>query len=156
MACRAAWVPLTGAGASRLAAQTPPGFGDPPRHAASGLVEWPLKYDAHSWPKSDDRRTLRPTGRGEYGYNRVQTIVSGTVHPTRHEPREGCWHQNIDDVHSGLIRLIRIGELPLQLRRNWSPSEVAQEQRSPSGATTGRVQYGYNRVQEIVSDTDLP
>lgn len=42
------------------------------------LVEWPLKYDGHSWPRSDDRRTLRPTGRGEYGYNRVQNIVSGT------------------------------------------------------------------------------
>lgn len=43
------------------------------------LVEWPLKYDAHTWPRSADRRTLRPTGRGEYGYNRVQEIVSGTV-----------------------------------------------------------------------------
>ena len=42
------------------------------------LVEWPLKYDAHTWPRSADRRTLRPTGRGEYGYNRVQEIVSGT------------------------------------------------------------------------------
>jgi hypothetical protein len=42
------------------------------------LVEWPLKYDAHTWPRSTDRRTLRPTGRGEYGYNRVQEIVSGT------------------------------------------------------------------------------
>ena len=44
------------------------------------LVEWPLKYDAHTWPRSADRRTLRPTGRGEYGYNRVQEIVSGTDH----------------------------------------------------------------------------
>jgi hypothetical protein len=43
------------------------------------LVEWPLKYDAHTWPRSADRRTLRPTGRGEYGYNRVQEIVSGTA-----------------------------------------------------------------------------
>ena len=43
------------------------------------LVEWPLKYDAHTWPRSADRRTLRPTGRGEYGYNRVQEIVSGTI-----------------------------------------------------------------------------
>jgi hypothetical protein len=42
------------------------------------FVECPLKYDAHTWPRSDDRRTLRPTGRGEYGYNRVQEIVSGT------------------------------------------------------------------------------
>ena len=42
------------------------------------FVEWPLKYDAHSWPRSDDRRTLRPTGRGESGNNRVQEIVSGT------------------------------------------------------------------------------
>ena len=42
------------------------------------LVEWPLKYDARTWPRSADRRTLRPTGRGEYGYNRVQEIVSGT------------------------------------------------------------------------------
>ena len=42
------------------------------------LVEWPLKYDAHTWPRSADRRPLRPTGRGEYGYNRVQEIVSGT------------------------------------------------------------------------------
>ena len=38
------------------------------------LVEWLLKYDAHTWPRSDERRT----GRGEYGYNRVQEIVSGT------------------------------------------------------------------------------
>ncbi len=44
------------------------------------LVEWPLKYDAHTWPRSADRRPLRPTGRGEYGYNRVQEIVSGTPH----------------------------------------------------------------------------
>ncbi len=42
------------------------------------FVEWPLKYDAHSWLRSDDRRTLRPTGRGESGNNRVQEIVSGT------------------------------------------------------------------------------
>jgi hypothetical protein len=42
------------------------------------LVEWPLKYDAHTWPRNDNRRTLRPTGRVEYGYNRVQEIVSGT------------------------------------------------------------------------------
>jgi len=49
------------------------------------LVEWPLKYDGHSWPRSDDRRTLRPTGRGEYGYNRVQKIVSGTL-PTKRLP----------------------------------------------------------------------
>ena len=42
------------------------------------LVEWPLKYDAHTWPRSADRRPLRPTGRGEYGYNRVQEIVSDT------------------------------------------------------------------------------
>mgnify|MGYP006351749055 CR=1 FL=1 len=39
------------------------------------LVEWLLKYDAHTWPRSDERRT----GRGEYGYNRVQEIVSGTL-----------------------------------------------------------------------------
>ncbi|CUS39679.1 hypothetical protein COMA1_90005 [Candidatus Nitrospira nitrosa] len=31
------------------------------------------------------------------------------------------------------------------------PPQLAQKQRSPSGATTGLVQYGYNRVQEIVS-----
>ena len=43
------------------------------------LVEWPLKYDAHTWPRNDNRRTLRPTGRVEYGYHRVQEIVSGTV-----------------------------------------------------------------------------
>lgn len=48
------------------------------------LVEWPLKYDAHTWPRSADRRTLRPTGRGEYGYNRVQEIVSGTIPRLRH------------------------------------------------------------------------
>ena len=42
------------------------------------LVAWPLKYDAHTWPRNDNRRTLRPTGRVEYGYNRVQEIVSGT------------------------------------------------------------------------------
>ena len=38
------------------------------------LVEWLLKYDAHTWPRSDERRT----GRGEYGYNRVREIVSAT------------------------------------------------------------------------------
>ena len=42
------------------------------------LVKWPSTNDAHSWPRSDDRRTMRPTGRGEYGNNRVQEIVSGT------------------------------------------------------------------------------
>ena len=42
------------------------------------LVKWPSKNDAHSWPRSDDRRTMRPTGRVEYGNNRVQEIVSGT------------------------------------------------------------------------------
>lgn len=42
------------------------------------LVKWPSKNDAHRWRRSDDRRTMRPTGRGEYGNNRVQEIVSGT------------------------------------------------------------------------------
>ena len=41
------------------------------------LVKWPSKNDAHRWRRSDDRRTMRPTGRGEYGNNRVQEIVSG-------------------------------------------------------------------------------
>ena len=43
------------------------------------LVKWPSKNDAHRWRRSDDRRTMRPTGRGEYGNNRVQEIVSGTI-----------------------------------------------------------------------------
>lgn len=43
------------------------------------LVKWPSKNDAHRWPRSDDRRPRRPTGRGEYGYNRAQEIVSGTL-----------------------------------------------------------------------------
>lgn len=42
------------------------------------LVKWPSTNDAHSWLRRDDRRTMRPTGRGEYGNNRVQEIVSGT------------------------------------------------------------------------------
>jgi hypothetical protein len=42
------------------------------------LVRWPSKTDAHRGPRSDDRRTLRPTGRGQYSYNRVQEIGSGT------------------------------------------------------------------------------
>jgi hypothetical protein len=41
-------------------------------------VKWPSTNDAHSWLRRDDRRTMRPTGRGEYGNNRVQEIVSGT------------------------------------------------------------------------------
>ncbi|WHZ22931.1 MAG: hypothetical protein OJF47_002043 [Nitrospira sp.] len=43
------------------------------------LVKWPSKTDAHRWLRNDDRRTLRPTGRGQYSYNRVQEIGSGTV-----------------------------------------------------------------------------
>ena len=43
------------------------------------LVEWPSKSDAHSWLRNDDRRRRRPIGRLEYGNNRVQEIVSGTV-----------------------------------------------------------------------------
>lgn len=43
------------------------------------LVEWLSQHDARSGRKSDDRRTLRPTGRVEYGYNCVQEIVSGTL-----------------------------------------------------------------------------
>ena len=46
------------------------------------LVKWPSKNDAHRWRRSDDRRTMRPTGRGEYGNNRVQEIVSGTHRTT--------------------------------------------------------------------------
>jgi hypothetical protein len=47
------------------------------------LVKWPSKNDAHSGPRSDDRRILPPTGRGEYRNSRVQEIVSGTVGSTR-------------------------------------------------------------------------
>ncbi len=42
------------------------------------LVKWPSKHDAHSWLRSSDRPATRPTGRVQYGYNRVQEIVSGT------------------------------------------------------------------------------
>lgn len=35
--------------------------------------------DAHRWPWSDDRRTMRPTGWGKYGYTGVHEIVSGTL-----------------------------------------------------------------------------
>ncbi len=45
------------------------------------LVKWPSKHDAHSGLRIADHRTLRPTGRGEYGYNRVQEIESGTSPP---------------------------------------------------------------------------
>jgi len=43
------------------------------------LVEWPSTDNAPRWLRNDDRRTRRPTGRVEYGYNCVQEIVSGTV-----------------------------------------------------------------------------
>ena len=42
-------------------------------------MQCPLKYDAHSWSRSDDCRTLQLTGQAEYGNNRVQEIVSGTT-----------------------------------------------------------------------------
>jgi len=42
--------------------------------------------DAHRWPWSDDRRTMRPTGWGKYGYTGVHEIVSGTD-----SPESGCW-----------------------------------------------------------------
>lgn len=42
------------------------------------LVKWPSKNDAHSWPRSDDRRAMRLRGRVKYGYNCVQEIGSGT------------------------------------------------------------------------------
>ncbi len=44
-------------------------------------VKWPSKNAAHSGPRCDDRRTMRPTGRVEYCNNRVQEIVSGTERP---------------------------------------------------------------------------
>lgn len=37
------------------------------------------KRDAHSWRRSDDRRSRQPGGWVECGTNRVQEIVSGTV-----------------------------------------------------------------------------
>lgn len=39
----------------------------------------PSTHDAHRWPRSDDRRSLRLTGQAKYGNNRVQEIVSGTL-----------------------------------------------------------------------------
>ena len=63
------------------------------------FVEWPLKYDGHSWPRSDDRRTLRPTGRGEYDNNCVQEIVSGT--PLSYLESPSVWEMPLMDlVHS--------------------------------------------------------
>lgn len=47
------------------------------------LVKWPSKNDAPRWPRREDRRIMRPTGRGEYGNSRVQEIVSGTPGPSR-------------------------------------------------------------------------
>ena len=42
------------------------------------IVAGAPKDDAHRWLRNDDRRPRRPIGRVEYGYNRVQEIVSGT------------------------------------------------------------------------------
>lgn len=56
------------------------------------LVKWPSKNDAHRWRRSDDRRTMRPTGRGEYGNNRVQEIVSGTPTPFSTHISHGFCH----------------------------------------------------------------
>jgi len=46
--------------------------------AGKPIVACSPKNDAHRWPRSDDHRTMRPTGRVEYGNNCVQEIVSGT------------------------------------------------------------------------------
>lgn len=48
--------------------------------AGRPIVAGAPKDDAYRWLRNDDRRPMRPTGRVEYGYNRVQEIVSGTCH----------------------------------------------------------------------------
>jgi len=41
-------------------------------------VKGPSQHDAPSWLRNSDRPAARPIGRVQYGYNRVQEIVSGT------------------------------------------------------------------------------
>ena len=42
-------------------------------------VKGPSTHDAHCWLRNDDRQPIRSGGRIEYGNNRVQEIVSGTL-----------------------------------------------------------------------------
>jgi hypothetical protein len=43
------------------------------------ITRWSQKLDAHNWRRSADCRPMRPGGQVQYGNNRVQEIVSGTL-----------------------------------------------------------------------------
>ncbi len=46
--------------------------------AGMPIVACSLEAHAHHWPKSDDHRTMYPSGRVDYGDNWVQEIGRGT------------------------------------------------------------------------------
>lgn len=48
--------------------------------AGRPIVDWSPRDDAHSGLRNTDRPAARPTGRVQHGYNRVQEIVSDTLH----------------------------------------------------------------------------